>query len=258
MELHNGSVNRMYDFDGKVALVTGSGQGIGEAAAIRLAREGAVVGVFDRNPESASRVVETITAFGGKASPLIGDVSDSDGVREIVKLFEKERGSIDFLVNNAGFDRPGGFMKLVADDFRSVWEVHFIGTVNFIMACSRNMIEKGHGSIVNVSSIYGKVGCKGESAYSSAKAAIVGLTKSLAREFGRKGIRINAVMPGLTATPTILSMMSEKIRDTFVEETPLGRIAQPHEIASVVAFLLSDESSFITGSVIEATGGWGM
>ncbi len=258
MELQHGRVNRMYDFEGKVALITGAGQGIGEAAALRLAKEGAVVGVFDRNPESTSRVVEAIAAFGGKAAPLIGDVSNSDGVAGIVKLFEKEYGKIDFLVNNAGFDRPGGFLKLHADDFRSVWEVHFIGTVNFIMACSKNMIEKGYGAIVNVSSIYGKVGCKGESAYSSAKAAVVGLTKSLAREFGRKGIRVNAVMPGLTATPTIQSMMNEKIRDIFIEETPLGRIAQPHEIAAVIAFLLSDESSFITGSVIEATGGWGM
>lgn len=189
---------------------------------------------------------------------LVGNVSDSDEVTRLVNDFQKEYGRIDFLVNNAGFDRPGGFLKIHADDFRAVWEVHFMGTVNFIMACSRNMIEKGQGSIVNVSSIYGKVGCKGESPYVSAKSAVVGLTKSLAREFGRKGVRVNAVMPGLTATPTILTMMDQRIRDIFIEETPLGRIAQPQEIASVIAFLLSDESSFITGSILEVTGGWGM
>ena len=258
MEFHQARLNRMYDFDGKVALVTGSGQGIGEATALRLAKEGALVGIFDRNPESASRVVETISGSGGRAVSIVGNVSDSDEVTRLVKVFEKEHGSIDFLVNNAGFDRPGGFLKLHADDFRSVWEVHFIGTVNFITACSKNMIEKGQGSIVNVSSIYGKVGCKGESAYVSAKSAVVGLTKSLAREFGRKGVRVNAVMPGLTATPTIQTMMDQRIRDIFIEETPLGRIAQPQEIASVITFLLSDESSFITGSVLEVTGGWGM
>ena len=258
MDFHQTRLNRIYDFDGKVALVTGSGQGIGEATALRLANEGAIVGIFDRNPESTSRVVESINGSGGRAVSLVGNVSDSDEVARLVNDFQKEYGRIDFLVNNAGFDRPGGFLKIHADDFRAVWEVHFMGTVNFIMACSKNMIEKGRGSIVNVSSIYGKVGCKGESPYVSAKSAVVGLTKSLAREFGRKGVRVNAVMPGLTATPTILTMMDQRIRDIFIEETPLGRIAQPQEIASVIAFLLSDESSFITGSVLEVTGGWGM
>lgn len=258
MDFHQTRLNRIHDFDGKVALVTGSGQGIGEATALRLANEGAIVGIFDRNPESTARVVESINGSGGRAVSLVGNVSDSDEVTRLVNDFHKEYGRIDFLVNNAGFDRPGGFLKIHADDFRAVWEVHFMGTVNFIMACSKNMIEKGQGSIVNVSSIYGKVGCKGESPYVSAKSAVVGLTKSLAREFGRKGVRVNAVMPGLTATPTILTMMDQRIRDIFIEETPLGRIAQPQEIASVIAFLLSDESSFITGSVLEVTGGWGM
>lgn len=258
MNFHQTGLNRIYDFDGKVALVTGSGQGIGEATALRLAKEGAIVGIFDRNPESTSRVVEGINESGGRAVSLVGNVSDSDEVTRLVNDFQNDYGRIDLLVNNAGFDRPGGFLKIRADDFRAVWEVHFMGTVNFIMACSKNMIEKGQGSIVNVSSIYGKVGCKGESPYVSAKSAVVGLTKSLAREFGRKGVRVNAVMPGLTATPTILTMMDQRIRDIFIEETPLGRIAQPQEIASAIAFLLSDESSFITGSVIEVTGGWGM
>ncbi len=249
---------RIYGFENKVALVTGSGQGIGEATALRLAAEGASVGVFERNPESAMNVVRKINAQGGRATAIVGDVSDTGGVATAVGRFLDEQGKIDFLVNNAGFDRPGGFVKLGPDDFRSVWEVHFLGTVNFITACSRTMLESGGGAIVNLSSIYGKVGCKGESAYVSAKAAIVGLTKSLAREFGRKGIRVNAVMPGLTATPTIETMMDRRIRDMFVEEIPIGRIAQPDEIASVIAFLLSDEASYITGTVIEATGGWGM
>lgn len=248
----------MYGFETKNALVTGAGQGIGEATALRLAREGATVGIFDRNPETASGVVDTIRQSGARATGLIGDVSDTHEVKRLVEEFEKKFGPIDFLVNNAGFDRPGGFRKLAVEDFRAVWEVHFLGTVNLIMACSKSMLASGRGSIVNVSSIYGKVGCKGESAYVSAKSAMVGLTKSLARELGTKGIRINAIMPGLTDTPTIRTMMSPAIQDLFIKETPLARIAQPSEIASVIAFLLSDEASYMTGSVVEVTGGWGM
>lgn len=247
-----------YDLEGKVALVTGAAQGIGEATALRLAKESAIVGIFDRNSQGVWKVVESIKKFGGKAVGMVGDVSDTEQVKTLVEQFETEFGTIELLVNNAGFDRPGGFQKLSPEDFRAVWEVHFLGAVNFIMACSKGMIKNGCGSIVNVSSIYGKVGCKGESSYVSAKSAIVGLTKSLAREFGRKGVRVNVVMPGLTDTPTIQTMMDPKIRDLFVEETPLGRVAQPSEIASVIAFLLSDEASYITGSVIEVTGGWGM
>lgn len=251
-------LKRIYGFEGKVAIVTGAGQGIGQATALKLAIEGASVGLLDRNPESVKEVAQQIEDHGGQCVTLIGDVAAPSAVTSLVSACEDKFGAIDFLVNNAGFDRPGGFLKLTVDDFRAVWEVHFLGAVNLIMACSKGMIERGHGSIVNVSSIYGKVGCKGESAYVSAKSAIVGLTKSLAREFGRKNVRLNVVMPGLTDTPTIRTMMNSKIREMFIDETSLGRIAQPSEIASVIAFLLSEESSYITGSVVEVTAGWGM
>lgn len=258
MDIPRNKVTGLYGFEGKVALVTGAGQGIGEACALRIAAEGAIVGVFDRNQESASKVARMVTESGGVAVTLIGDVADQELVNDLVGRFQADHGKIDYLVNNAGFDRPGGFLKLSPNDFRAVWDVHFLGTVHFTMACSQIMLKNGFGSIVNVSSIYGKVGCKGESAYVSAKAGIVGLSKSLAREFGRKGVRVNVIMPGLTDTPTIRTMMHETIRDGFISETPLGRIAHPSEIASAVAFLLSDEASYITGSVLEVTGGWGM
>ena len=145
-----------------------------------------------------------------------------------------------------------------ADDFRAVWGVHLLGAVNCCHACAPVMLEKGDGRIVNVSSIYAKIGSKGESAYCSVKAGLIGLTKSLAREWGSKGIRVNVVLPGLTNTPTIQKNMAPQFKDAIVSETPLGRIADPSEVAAAIAFLASDDASFITGAVLEVSGGWSM
>lgn len=245
-------------FEGKVGLVTGAGQGIGRAIAMRLAGEGAFVGVLDWNPDTAGETVEIIRSAGGSGIALQADVSQSVQVKERIDKLATDQGQIDFLVNNAGLDRPGGFLKLTEMSFLDVFNVHILGAVNCCLACAPVMISVGDGRIVNISSIYGKVGTKGESPYCTAKAGLVGLTKSLAREFGAKGVRVNAVMPGLTATPTIKEMMHPKYQEAFVRETPLSRIADPDEIAAPVAFLLSDEASFITGAILEVTGGWGM
>ncbi len=245
-------------FQGRVAVVTGAGQGIGQATAYRLAKEGAKIAVLDRNGETASRTCSAITNFGGIAHPFMVDVAHSDKVAETVKEVIETFGMIDVLVNNAGFDRPGGFLKISPDDFHDVWRVHVLGAINCCMATAPWMIERGYGSIVNVSSIYGRVGSKGESAYSSAKAALIGLTKSLAREWGAKGVRINAILPGLTDTPTIRERMHPKFKEVIVAETPLGRIAEPSEIAAAIAFLASDDASFVTGAAIEVTGGWNL
>ena len=245
-------------FSDKVALVTGAGQGIGRAVAIRLAAEGAVVGVLDWNAVSTAGVVEIIKGHGGYAVGLQADVSKQDQVTNCVEKLQSTYGRVDLLINNAGFDRPGGFLKLTGMSFVEVFNVHVLGAVNCILACAPIMIDQRDGRIVNVSSIYGKVGAKGESAYCSAKSGLVGFTKSLAREFASKGVRINVVMPGLTATPTIREMMNPKYQEAFVRDTPLGRLADPDEIAAPISFLLSDEASFITGAVLEVTGGWGM
>ncbi len=245
-------------FHGKVALVTGAGQGIGEACAIRFAREGASVGVLDRNGDTARRSAQAVTELGAASLALAADVSDPDQVSRCVKDLHSRFGTIDILVNNAGFDRPGGFLKIGPDDFRAVWEVHMLGTVNCCRACGPLMIEQGDGRIVNVSSIYGKVGSKGESAYASAKAGLIGLTKSLAREWGNKGIRVNVVLPGLTDTPTINDFMLPKFKESIIEETALGRSADPSEIAAAIAFLASDDASFITGATLDVSGGWHM
>jgi NAD(P)-dependent dehydrogenase (short-subunit alcohol dehydrogenase family) len=245
-------------FIGKVALVTGAGQGIGRATALRLAREGAAVGILDRNPETTAETVSIIKEIGARALELVADVSDTQAVAERVQTLLEEFGSIDVLVNNAGFDRPGAFLKISPEDFKAVWGVHLLGAINCCHACGPLMITQGDGRIVNVSSIYAKVGSKGESAYCSAKAGLIGLTKSLAREWGAKGVRVNAVLPGLTETPTIMDVMSPKFKDAIIAETPLGRIADPSEIASAIAFLASDDASFITGVTLEVAGGWNL
>jgi NAD(P)-dependent dehydrogenase (short-subunit alcohol dehydrogenase family) len=161
-------------------------------------------------------------------------------------------------VSNAGFDRPGGFLNVGLDDFKDVWGVHVLGAVNCCKACAPVMIEQGRGSIVLISSIYGKVGSKGESPYCAAKAGLIGLTKSLAREWAPKGLRVNVVLPGLTDTPTILKFMSPKFREMIIADTPMGRTAQPSEIAAAIAFLASDDAGYITGATLDVSGGWNM
>lgn len=245
-------------FENKVALVTGAGQGIGQATAFRLAAEGAAVGLMERNPETCASTATSIESRGGHALDLVCDVADTDAVAQAVRTLRERFGRIDVLVNNAGFDRPGGFLKTAAEDFQAVWTVHFLGTVNCCRACGPLMMEQGDGRIVNVSSIYAKVGSKGESAYSAVKAGLIGLTKSLAREWGPKSVRVNAILPGLTDTPTIRDMMLPKFKEQIISETPLGRIADASEIAAAIAFLASDDASFITGAALEVSGGWNM
>lgn len=243
-------------FHGKVALVTGAGQGIGQATAYRLAAEGAVVGVLDWNQETAEATSEAIRRRGEHAMALVADVSKPEAVKACVARLLHSHNRIDILVNNAGFDRPGAFLKISGEDFLAVWSVHVLGAVNCCAACGPFMLEQGDGRIVNVSSIYGKVGSKGESAYSTAKAALIGFTKALAKEWGGRGVRVNAVLPGLTETPTIRTFMLPKYKEAIISETPLRRSAQPDEIAAAIAFLASDDASFITGAILEVTGGW--
>jgi 3-oxoacyl-[acyl-carrier protein] reductase len=199
-----------------------------------------------------------VQEMGGRGMALCADVADAAAVKECVEKLRAEFGGIHILVNNAGFDRPGGFLKVSAEDFMTVVGVHLMGAVNCCHACGPVMIEQGDGRIVSVSSIYAKVGSKGEAAYCSAKAGLIGLTKSLAREWGSKGVRVNAVLPGLTETPTIRDLMHPKFKEAIIGETPLGRAAESSEIAAAIAFLASDDASFVTGAALEVTGGWNL
>ena len=241
----------------KKAIVTGAGQGIGRSITLKLAQEGADVVIAEVNADTGAQTAKEVEALGRKALFISVDVANQKQVQAMVEQVLKAWKGIDILVNNAGFDRPGHLLKVKEEDWDAVLGVHLKGTLNCIQAVAPHMIEKGYGKIVNLSSVWGKRGAVSEISYSSAKAGIIGLTKSVARELGRYQINVNAILPGLILTPTI-AKMAEKYQNMIIENTPLRRIGQPEEVANVVAFLVSDEASFVTGAMVEVSGGWNM
>lgn len=244
--------------NGKVALVTGAGQGIGRAVAFLFSQEGAKVALVDWNPETGREALRGLKEAGGEGVFIAADVSRSSEIKRAVDEVLRCWGRIDVLVNNAGFDRPSGIFKIKEEDWEAVQGVHLRAAIIFMSRVMPIMREQKYGQIVNISSIYGKVGGKGEIAYATVKAGLLGLTKSAAKEVGRYGIRVNAVLPGLTETPAIRAMMAEKYKEEILARTPLGRMAQPEEIAKAVLFLASDDASYITGAGLEVAGGWEM
>jgi 3-oxoacyl-[acyl-carrier protein] reductase len=238
-------------------IVTGAGQGIGRSIALKVAQEGGDVVIAEMNQETGVQTTREIEAWGGKAMFVALDVADQRSVQNMVNQVLNIWKRIDILVNNAGFDRGATLLKVKEEDWEAVLGVHLKGTLNCIQAVAPHMIENRYGKIVNISSIYGKSGGIAAISYSAAKAGIVGLTKSVARELGRYQINVNVVLPGLILTPTI-AKMAEKYMKMIIDHTPLGRIGQPEEIANVVAFLASDEASFMTGATVEVSGGSNM
>jgi len=241
----------------RVAVVTGAGQGIGEAIARKMAQEGAWVVLAEWNIETGGKVAAEIEETGAKAMFVQCDVGDRGSVEETVHGVLSSWGRIEVLVNNAGFDRPATLSKVLDEDWEAVLKVHLTGTLNTIRSVVPHMIQRSYGKIVNLSSIYAKTGGVAAVSYSAAKAGILGLTKSVARELGKHGINVNAVLPGLILTPTIAKMPT-KYQEMIIRETPLGRIGRAEEVANVVAFLASDEASFMTGACVEVSGGWRM
>jgi 3-oxoacyl-[acyl-carrier protein] reductase len=242
---------------GKKAIVTGAGQGIGRSIATKMAQEGADVVIAEMNPDTGERARKEVAALGRKTLFFAVDVADQGQVQSMVAEVLKAWEKIDILVNNAGFDRGAALLKVKEEDWDAVLGVHLKGTMNCIQAVASHMIENRYGKIINISSIYGKSGAVAAISYSSAKAGIIGLTKSVARELGRYQINVNVVLPGMILTPTI-AKMAEKYQNMIIENTPLQRIGQPEEVANVVAFLASDEASYMTGAAIEVSGGWNM
>jgi len=243
--------------DGHIALITGAGQGIGKACAFAFASKGADLIVLDKNPEALGKVTRELKQLGYKVADHVVDLTNLEKLRDAAGNIKKI-GLIDILVNNAGFDRPGTSDKIDKKGFEEVMTIHVTVPLTLIQMLLPDMQRAGWGRIINLSSVYGAIGGKGEVAYSTAKAGIIGLTKSVAKECGKDGVTVNAVLPGLIRTPTIEAFMAEKYKQEIIADTPLGRMAEPEEVARVITFLASDEASFITGVALPVSGGWGI
>lgn len=243
--------------DGHIALITGAGQGIGKACAFALASKGADLIVLDKNPETLGEVARELKQLDYKVADHVVDLTNLEKLKDVAGD-AKKIGLIDILVNNAGFDRPGTSDKIDKKGFEEVMTIHVTVPLTLIQIVLPDMKRARWGRIINVSSVYGAIGGKGEVAYSAAKAGIIGLTKSVAKECGKDGVTVNAVLPGLTRTPTIETFMSEKYKQEIIAHTPLGRMAEPEEVARVITFLASDDASFITGVALPVSGGWGI
>ena len=238
----------------KVAIITGAGQGIGQATAMKFAREGARVAVCDINRASVDDTVATIVANGGEALGYTIDVTDKESIAKMVEGVMAKWGRIDTLVNNAGIVEDAQFKKMSEDQFDRVIDVNLKGVYNCTKAVVDIMLTQSSGCILNASSIVGIYGNFGQTNYAATKFGVIGMVKTWARELGRKGIRANAICPGFIETP-ILSTMPEKIVRMMEDRVPMGRLGRPEEIAATYAWLASSEASYINGAVIEVSGG---
>ena len=238
----------------RVALVTGAGSGIGRAIAERLAEEGEQVVVNDLYGGAAKEVVARIEESGGQAAAAPGDVSDPEAVEGIMAAAREAYGPPEILVNNAGFLQQKQFVDLTVDDFDRMIAVHLRGTFLCTRAVLPEMLSRGSGVVVNVASQLGQIGGIELCHYSAAKAGIIGLTRSLAREVSARGIRVNAVAPGPINTDLILGL-SEEWQRTKAAELPLGRFGEPEEVAGTVAFLVSDDATLYVGQTLGPNSG---
>ena len=236
-------------------LITGASRGIGRAAALLFGKNGWNVAVNYRTNEAAAQSLkEELEAMGVKCLPVQADVADAVQVRRMISMVEYTFGGIDVLVNNAGIAQQKLFTQLTEEDWDRMFDVHVKGTFHCTQAVLPLMIGAGKGSIVNVSSMWGQVGGACEVHYSAAKAGLIGMTKALAKEVGPSGIRVNCVTPGVIRTE-MNSKLSNEDMEALKNDTPLGKIGEPTEIASVLLYLSSENASFITGQIIGVNGG---
>lgn len=238
-------------FKDKVALVTGGSKGIGRAITEKLAREGARVFIFARNLEKAQ---QTAARIGVNVTACQVDVADYAQVNEAIKQIVKETGRIDFLVNNAGITRDNLLMRMDRDDWDTVLDINLGGAFNCVKAVARPMNKQRSGKIVNITSVIGVMGNPGQVNYSAAKAGLIGLTKSAAKEFASRNITVNAVAPGFIETD-MTEDLPQNIKEGILQQIPLARFGQSEEVADTVVFLLSDAASYITGNVLHVNGG---
>jgi len=244
----------MKRLEGKVCLITGAGQGIGEATALKFAREGAVVIACDLKQEQVDAVAQACRAAGAQAEGQVMDVTNRAQVDAVVAQVMAAHGRIDVLVNNAGITQDARLQKMTLEQFDRVIDVNLRGVFHCAQAVAGHMTQQGSGVILNASSVVGLYGNFGQTNYAATKFGVIGVTKTWARELSPKGVRVNAVAPGFIKTPMIATV-PDKVLDELAQKVPLKRLGQAEEIANAYAFLASDEASYITGAVIEVDGG---
>ena len=243
------------DLSGRVAIVTGSGRGIGQAIALKLAEVGATVVVNDI-AESAQRVAEEIRAMNRQSLAVLADVSSSPDVARLVETTVNTYGKVDILVNNAGVICDRLVMRMSDDDWDRVLNVNLKGVFFCTRAVLKHMVEQRWGRIISLSSIVGMTGNRGQANYASAKAGIIGFTRTIAKEMASRGITANAIAPGFIETDMIQGL-NESQRQEFIAHVPLGYLGSPRDVAEAVAFLASEEARYITGQVLNVDGGVG-
>jgi len=244
----------MFRLDGKIALVTGASQGIGEAIAKQLAAQGATVVCAARTLNKLQEVADAITAAGGKADVVAADLSDTASVKAAIATTVERYGAIHILVNNAGITRDKLLIQMKEDDWDAVIDTNLKGAWTAIQAATKPMMKQRWGRIINIASVVGQMGNAGQSNYVAAKAGLIGLTKSVARELASRNVTANAVTPGYIET-AMTAGLSEDVKAEFTKQIPLGRMGTAEDIAASVVFLASDEAGYVTGQVLSVNGG---
>ena len=240
---------------GKVALVTGGARGIGREIALTFGKNGATVIVnYNGSKEKAEELVSLIEEQGGKATAIQCDVSDNEACKEMIDQILKELGRVDILVNNAGVTRDNLIMRMSEEDYDLVLNTNLKGAFHTIRHLSRSFLKQRSGKIINISSITGIMGNPGQANYAASKAGLIGLTKSVAKELGSRGICVNAIAPGFIETD-MTNALGEEVRAAYEKQIPLGRLGKPQDIAELALFLAGSGSDYITGQVISVNGG---
>lgn len=239
----------------KNAVVTGGSRGIGRAIAVALAAEGAKVAViYAGNAAAAEETLSLIKEQGGEAVAMQCDVADDAAVSDMINAVKEQFGSVDILVNNAGITRDGLLMRMKEGDWQAVLDTNLTGVFHCTKAVTKLMMKQRSGAIINITSVVGQTGNAGQANYAAAKAGMIGFTKSVAKELASRGIRVNAVAPGCIDTD-MTAVLSDAVKEDMLKSIPLGRVAQPEEVAKAVVFLASDNASYITGQVLNVDGG---
>ncbi|NLL71824.1 MAG: 3-oxoacyl-[acyl-carrier-protein] reductase [Epulopiscium sp.] len=239
----------------KVAVVTGASRGIGKAIALALGKEGVFVAVnYHKDQEGAEEVVKEIQAQGGQAIALQGDIRSAQEVEDLIQSTLSRWGRLDILVNNAGITKDALFLRMKEEDFDAVVSTNLKGAFHCLQQAGKIMMKQRSGKIITISSIVGVIGNRGQANYAAAKAGLIGLTKSAAKEFASRGITVNAIAPGFIETD-MTDVLPDKIKTQLRSHIPLGRLGKPEEVAHLVTFLASDQADYITGQVFHIDGG---